>query len=266
MPILKVSDAAVMYETAGSGEPLVLIPGFASGRWSWKYQIGALAREFNVITFDPRGVSRSKLADGATATVERIADDVAALIDKLGLERAHVLGISFGGFVAQDLALRYPSKLSRLVLACTSYGGAGHVAPALEVLMAFSSTAGLNTRERIRQYLTMAFTPEFVADQPEIVDEFCRLREENVVPERVYMDQLLSATKFDAAARVGEIDAATLVLTGDGDMVVPRQNSVNLAAAIPGAKMVTIADAGHMFFVEKAEEFNSAVVDFLTRE
>src|SRR5205814_6419365 len=122
----------------------------------------------------------------------------------LEIGRAHVLGISFGGFVAQDFALRHPGKVNKLVLACTSFGGKGHVLPSMDILAAFASTKGLNSGERIRQYLSVAFTPAFVADSPKAVDEFCRLREENVVPEPVYLDQLASATSFDTSARVAE--------------------------------------------------------------
>lgn len=262
MPILDAAGAAIYFETAGSGEPLVLIPGFASGIWSWKYQIGSLSQGSNIILFDPRGISRSHIVDSAPVSIESIADDIAALLDHQGIESANVLGISFGGFVAQNFALRYPVRLKRLALACTSYGGKGHVLPSMDILAAFASTRGLNSIDRIRQYLTVAFTPEFVADKPEIVDEFCLLREQNNVPEAVYVDQLLSATRFDLSLRVSEITAPTLVLTGDRDTIVPMQNSINLAAAMPKATLKTVTGGSHMFFVEQAQVFNSIVTDF----
>ncbi len=160
--------------------------------------------------------------------------------------------------------MNFPERLNKLVLACTSYGGAGHVPPSPEVLSAFASTAGLNSGERIRQYLTMAFTPEFVADNASQVDKFCDLREQNEVPFDVYQAQLLSATTFDTGSRVQEIAAQTLVITGDRDSVVPMQNSVNLASQIPNARLEVINNAGHMVFVEQADKFNQIVKDFLT--
>lgn len=262
MPTLKIGDAAVYYETAGSGDCLVLIPGFASGSWSWKHQTAAFSKDFGVVTFDPRGVSRSTA--GAAVTIEAISDDVAALLDHLGVERANILGISFGGFVAQDVAFRYPDRVAKLVLACTSYGGKGHVAPSMEVLTAFASTKGMNSAERIRQYLPMAFSPGFVERSPEVVDEFCSLREQNTVPERVYMDQLVAATTFDFSGRSGGIGAETLVISGDRDTIVPAQNSVNLAAAIPNSRLELVEGGGHMMFAETPELFNSKVIDFLT--
>ena len=106
----------------------------------------------------------SALRHGAEVSIENIADDVAELLDKLEFEAAHILGISFGGFVAQEFALKYPRMVKKLVLASTSFGGPNHVAPSIEVLAAFASTEGLNSSARIRQYLTMAFSPNFVRD------------------------------------------------------------------------------------------------------
>lgn len=263
MPLLDVADATLYFETSGSGDPLVLIPGFASGVWSWKHQLDQLSLHFNVIVFDPRGISRSQVSDEATVSIAAIADDVADLLDHLRIHKAHILGISFGGFVAQDLALRYPDRIDRLVLACTSYGGKGHVLPSMDILAAFASTKGLNSRDRILKYLTMAFTPVFVEETPDVVNEFCALREMNGVPEAVYMNQLISATTFDSSSQIAGIDAPTLVLTGDNDTIVPVQNSINLAATMRSARLETIPGGSHMFFVERSEIFNSTVVRFL---
>lgn len=264
MKTFTTAGARLAFETAGSGQPLVLIPGFASGIWCWTHQIGPLSERFEVVTFDPRGIAGSDSGERA-ATISQIADDVAALLDHLDLDSAHILGISFGGFVAQDLALRFPSKVQKLVLACTSFGGTEHVAPSAEVLMAFASTKGLNSAGRIRQYLSMAFQPNFQVEHADVVDAFCDAREKNVVPEEVYLQQLTSAMGFDFAGAAKTIGADTLVLTGDADTVVPTANSVNLAAAIPNATLTAVEGAGHMFFIERADEFNGAVIDFLTK-
>lgn len=263
MAIANFADAEIYYEISGEGHPLVLIPGFASGAWSWAWQVGSFSDRFRVITFDPRGVSRSTLSDGADVSIEAIADDVANLLDAIGLDSADVLGISFGGFVAQEFALKHPQRLGKLVLASTSFGGPNHIPPSAEVLAAFTATDGLNTSERIGQYLTLAFSREYAAANGPAVERFCRLREENVVPRDVYMRQLQSAMDFDAEDRIRKIAARTLVITGDDDTVVPPQNSRNLAAAIPNAGLKVIEGSGHMAFVEKAAEFNRIVREFL---
>ena len=266
MGTLKVSNAQLYYEESGSGEPLVLIPGFASGAWSWSWQFDALAKNFRVVTFDPRGIARSTIAAGEAVSIPSISDDTVGILDKLELERAHILGISFGGFVALDLALRYRDRVDKLVLASTSFGGPNHVAPSMQVLAAFANTEGLNTSERIRKYLTVSFSPEFVETNSETVERFCQLREENSVPQDVYMQQLQAALNFNVEKEVGKIRAETLVVTGDQDAVVPAQNSQNLAAAIPTSRLEFIRSTGHMAFVERADEFNRLVAEFLKKD
>lgn len=262
MPQIQVGDAELYYETHGEGEPLVLIPGFTNGLWLWFKQTKAFARRFRTIVFDPRGVGRSE-GGRAPATIRGCADDVAALLSALGVERAHVLGASFGGFVAQEFALAHPRHLDKLVLCCTSFGGVRHVLPSASTLQAMASAEGLNTEERTRRNLRPAFTPQFLAQRPEEVEEVTALRLRHPVSELTHLAQVQSAATFDAGMRVSQIEAPTLVVTGDEDAIVPPGNSRNLAASIPGARLSIIEGAGHMVFIERAEEFNRAVVEFL---
>lgn len=259
----------LFYETHGAGEPLLLIPGFASGAWNWFRQIDDLSQDFKVITFDPRGIGRSKAENEAeleNLSMNVFADDVLHILDKLEIEKAHICGASFGGFVAETFALNFPERLGKLILACTSFGGAHHVPPDLEILMAFASTDGMNTSERIRKFMIPAFTPEFTAEFPETVEKVCRLRENSVVPEKIYTAQLTTATTFDYKDRVREIENETLIITGSNDKVVPVQNSINLAEKMPNATLEIIKNGSHMFFVENAEEFNRKVKEFILQK
>jgi pimeloyl-ACP methyl ester carboxylesterase len=264
MPEARLRDVRLYYETRGDGDPLVLIPGFGNGLWVWFKQVEELARRFRVVTFDPRGVARSGGRDEAFRMAD-LADDAAELLDALGIESAHVLGASFGGFVAQEFALAYPERTRSLVLSCTSYGGPGHRPPAPETLAAIASTKGLNTRERVRETLLLAFSPRFVGEEPAEVERVIRLRAENDVPEHAYLRQLQAAVAFDASARAGAIGAPTLVITGDADVIVPHENSLNLAAAVPGAALRVVEGGSHTFFIERPGEFNRAVVEFIER-
>lgn len=265
MPNDRLESRNIFYEIYGEGDPLILIPGFASGAWSWFGQVGDLSKDFRVITFDPRGIANSKIPDAENVSLETIAGDIAALLDELKIERANVLGASFGGFAAQEFALAFPERLNKLILACTSFGGVNHIAPAWEVLIAFVSTEEMNSSARIRKFMIPAFTPEFRALNSAIVEKVCLLREQNIVPENVYLAQLRAATTFDAEKRIDKITAETLVLTGDVDIVVPSQNSYNLAKTIPNATLKVIKGGSHMFFIEKADEFNKIVKDFLSK-
>lgn len=264
MPLAKITNGEIFYEHKGDGPALILIPGFASGAWSWNWQIDALAEKFTVVTFDPPGIAASS-APEAPLTILSLAISTAWLLDALNIERAHLLATSFGGFIAQEFALAFPDQVEKMALACTSYGGIGHVPPSPEVLAAFASTKSLNTEERMRENLLIAFNPEFVGAHPDQTDAFCKLRAENYVSEDIYLQQLNAALAFDTSDRVKNIAAPTLILTGDRDIVVPPQNSRNLAAKIPGSELRVVDGGSHMFFVEQADEFNRTVIEFLER-
>jgi pimeloyl-ACP methyl ester carboxylesterase len=230
--------------------------------WIWFKQVAELAKKFRVIAFDPRGIARSG-GGNEFSSMRRLAEDLEALLRALEIERAHIVGASFGGFVAQEFALAYPEKTNTLTLCCTSYGGTGHVPPSAETLNALASTKGLNTGERVRENLLLAFSPEYVASEREEIEQVIALREANYVSEQVYLHQLQAAVAFDASARVQEIEARTLVITGDADIIVPMQNSRNLAERIPRAELRIIHGGSHTFFIEKAEEFNRALCEFI---
>ncbi len=262
MPLLKVRDTQLYYELHGEGEPLILIPGFGTGLWIWFKQVPKLAEHFRVITFDPRGIARSEGGDHFASMV-MLAEDVKELLCALDIEKAHIVGASFGGFVAQEFALAHPEMTDALVLCCTSYGGTGHIPPSAETLAALASTKGLNTAERVRENLLLAFSPEYIKAEPKEIERVIELREANFVPEHVYLHQLQAAVGFDLAERVRQIDAPTLVITGDADIIVPMENSRNLAARIPQAELGVVSGGSHTFFIEKADEFNQAVIEFI---
>lgn len=255
----------LFYETHGKGEPLVLISGFASGAWIWFEQIEELSKSFQVITFDPRGVSHSKfeITETPLVSIQLIAKDICQILDELKIEKANILGTSFGGFVAQEFALNHADRLNKLILACTSFGGQNHVPPSMEVLMSFASTDSLNSSERIRKYIQPTFTEDFWLNRQEIVQKVCRLREENIVPEAVYFQQLQAAMTFNKEDKVSKIKAETLIITGMNDRVVPVQNSVNLSKMIPNSKLEIIENGSHLFFIEQAKEFNEIVTSFV---
>lgn len=220
MPKITVNGFNLYYEVEGDGEPLILVPGFASGHSLWSRQTPALSRNFRVITFDPRGIDESEKPEGPES-ITLLADDLAHLLLALNIHRAHVLGVSFGGFVAQEFALKYPLMTRKLVLCCTSFGGPNHVRPSQETLTELASTRELN------------------------------------------LTQFEAAVSFNAESRVEGIRAPTLVVSGDADAIVPVENSRNLAAKIPGAKLRIIEGGSHTFFIERADEFNQLITDFL---
>lgn len=261
-----MDGAAIHFETAGFGDPLVLIPGFASGIWSWTWQAD-LAQDFRVIKFDPRGIGKSQPNDKtqlANQSITTFMFDVLSLLDALDIKRANVLGASFGGFVAQEFALRFPERLDKLILACTTVGGKDHISPDIEILRSFTRDPDRPLGEQIRRFFRPAFTERFNAENAGTVEKVCCLREQNEVSDETYLAQLQTAFSFDASDRIGEIKHETFVITGDNDNLVPMQNSINLAAKLPNADLKIIKNGSHMIFVENAEEFNRIVREFLS--
>ena len=264
MPQFTLGNVDIHYEVYGNGDPLVLIPGFAAGAWIWFKQVASLATKFKVVTFDPRGIGQSSF-DSEPLTMRSLADDTAALLHGLGIEQAHILGVSFGGFVAQEFALAYPEATRTLLFCCTSFGGPNHVSPSIDILTAVLSRNGFNTEERIRRILLPAFSPDFVRSHPGEVDEVIKLRLANPVVEEAFNAQLKAGIGFDAETRVNAIKAPTLVFSGDADRIVPVENSRNLAERIPGARLRLVEGGSHLFFIEQPDEFNRTVVEFLTQ-
>jgi pimeloyl-ACP methyl ester carboxylesterase len=263
MALAQVNDIELYYECHGEGEPVILIPGFGNGLWIWFKQIPVFARHFRTIAYDPRGVSRSEKPSG-TMSINMLASDVAGLMTALQIESAHIVGASFGGFVAQEFALAYPEKVRSLTLCCTSFGGPGHIMPSQETLQAMASTKLLNTEERVRKNLLLAFSPSYLENEKDEVQEIIGLRAENPVPEHVYLQQLQAAMAFTAEARLSAIKAPTLIITGDVDIIVRPENSINLAARIPHAETRVVAGGSHTFFIERASEFNEIVCEYIS--
>ena len=253
------------YESHGTGEPLILIPGFASGAWTWFRQTGELSKDFRVITFDPRGIGKSKTGENElqNLSMKTFVEDVLDLLNFLKIEKAHILGASFGGFVAQEFALLFPERVNKLILACTTAGGKHHVSPDIEILRSFTPDPNLPLGTRIRKFFRPAFTDEFNAEHAAEVEKVCRLREENEVAEATYSAQLQVAFTFDLENKIGAIKHETLIITGDRDNLVPMQNSINLAEKLPNATLKIIKNGSHMIFIENADEFNKIVTDFV---
>lgn len=257
-------DSRIYFETHGNGEPLILIPGFASGAWTWFKQVGELSKSFQVITFDPRGIGKSETDLSKIPSMKTFVENVLEVLDELKIERVNMLGASFGGFVAQEFALSFPERVDKLILSCTTAGGIGHVKPDIEILRSFSPDPALTIGERIRKFIRPAFTKEFNERHADEVEKVCRLRETNAVTDEIYFAQLQAAFTFDTSQRLSEIENETLVITGNRDAVVPMQNSINLAGNLPNAELKIIDGGSHLIFIENADEFNKIVSQFVS--
>ena len=257
-----VNGVKLHYEIHGTGEPLLLIEGLGYASWSWFRQIEVLSDSYSVVSFDNRGVGKSDKPD-IPYSIELMADDVARLLESLNIEKAHILGVSMGGYIAQTLAINYPHKVKSLVLGCTSFGGPQSIPLTEEALQSMLKVEGLNAEEVIRQGFKVAISPEFVRAYPDVVDQLVAWRSVNPTPRYAWERQFAAARAFNVESQLNKINVPTLVITGSEDIVVPPQNSIMLAERISGAQLVIIPGGGHLFFIENAEEFNGTVLEFL---
>lgn len=265
MPRVKVGDVHLEYDSHGEGEPLLLIAGLGYDRWAWHRMIPALARRFRVIAFDNRGVGGSDQPPGPYSA-SLLARDTAGLIEALGLQRAHVLGHSMGGFVAQALALERPELVDRLVLGATHFGGPRHAPPTAEALAVLTDVS-LDPVTRFRRGLAVSCAPGFAEAHPDVIAAWMDRRLANPVDPVAYQAQLaiglgLLTEEASFEPRLAAVQAPTLILTGEHDQVVPPRNAFLLAAAIPGSAALILPGAGHFFPIEAPDAAAAAVIGF----
>jgi 3-oxoadipate enol-lactonase len=257
VPVAITENTSIDYDIHGEGPPLILKGGLGFGRWGFFKQIPAFSRHFRTITFDARG--ERDLEGG----VSDLVDDVVALLDHLRVRKAHVLGTSLGGFVAQELALKRPDLVDQLVLVCTSYGGRGLETMSPRALSDMIGLPSLSVERAIRRGLETATSDAYRAQRPEEFQRIVRWRIADSPSLSTYYEQMRAGARFDLSRDVGSITSPTLVIHGAEDRYVPVANAAALAEAIPDAKLRVLDGAGHLVFIERFADVNREVVTFL---
>jgi 3-oxoadipate enol-lactonase len=255
----EASGVRIAWERRGSGPPLLLVHGLGYARWGWEPVVDELAEAHEVVLFDNRGIGESDAPLGPY-TARMLAEDAIAVLDAAGLERAHVLGASLGGMIALQVALDRPERVDRLVLACTTPGGAGAAPMPEQTVRLMQEAPGLPREVAMRRGVENALAP---GADPAVVERIMEHRLATAQPLAAWVAQAAAGAAFDVWDRVGEITAPTLVLTGDLDVVVDPRNSELLAELIPGARLEVFRGTGHLFFWEEPERFVEVVKEFL---
>lgn len=266
MPFASVNEINLYYEVHGTGDPLVLINGLGYDLWMWHKMVPGLAEHFQVLAFDNRGAGRSDKPAGPY-TAQMLADDLAALLGHLGIERATVMGHSMGGFVAQALVLSRPDLVSKLILSATNFGGPNHIPVTQEALVILMDTQA-DPVERLRRGIAVSCAPGFAEANPDLVETWVAHRIEMPLDPQGYQAQLaigLSLTTLEASfePRLKDVQAPTLILFGEHDKVVPPANADLLAREIRDSTTTILPDAGHFFPLEVPEAANKVIIEFL---
>ncbi len=262
MPFIRRDGVRIYYEVAGSGPALLLLEGLGYGLWMWSKQRPVLAHRFTLVMPDHRGNGQSDKPD-TPYTVRLLAEDALAVLDELGVERAHVLGVSLGGMVALELVLHAPERVLGLVLVSTTPGGAASQPMPPATQEAWLAARTLPPREGLRAAMALAFGPGYMEAHPDEVEWILDERLRAPQPDHAWLRQLQAASQFDVADELGRIQHPTLVIAGSEDRVVPTSNAHLLASLIPSAQLVVLEGAGHLVFWERAEEVNAEVARFL---
>ena len=239
-------------EREGTGEPLLLVTGFAISSEIFRTVVPSYATQFDCIRYDNRGAGRSP-APWRLTSIPELAGDAVRLLDALGLDSAHVYGLSMGGMVAQEMAIRFPDRVRALVLGGTTHGGPRAVLPSPKVAAALG-TRGAPARLRAELVGRALFSERFRAEHPDLVRAHLRDLGQHRSSVRGLTSHWWASVYHDTRARLGRIVAPTLVLHGGADELTPVENARRLAALIPDATLAVVEGAGHGYLLEQPEE------------
>jgi len=247
----------VAWESVGDGSPVLLIQGLGYGRWGWEPIVPGLAARHRVVSFDNRGIGDSDKPVGPY-TAAQMAADALQVLDEADIDRAHVVGASLGGMIAQEVAVAAPDRVDRLVLCCTTPGGPNAVAMPEVTTRLFAEAATLAPEVALRRFVENALGEN---PPPSLVDELFARRIANPPDPAGWQAQAAAGMGF--AGVEGEITAPTLILAGTADNVVDYRNAELLAASIPGARVELFEGLGHLFFWERPDEAVQVIDEFL---
>jgi 3-oxoadipate enol-lactonase len=262
MPRAKVNGINMNYMVEGQGDPIVMIMGLGGARSSWRFQTGFFKKYYRTVTFDNRGVGKSD-KPASPYTIRMMADDTIGLMDQLSIVKAHVLGVSMGGMIAQELAINHPERVEKLVLGCT-FARAGSSADSPEMNKAMetygkSSQNEVSQRRLISTMLDLSFNTwsnrVFILPFAKIAIRFFSIAG--------ITEQMKAVSTHDTVERLKMIRAQTLVITGTEDKLVNPISSEIIAKLVPNAKLVRLPGGGHTFFMEMHSDFNREVLHFL---
>ena len=260
----KVGDVNIEYYIEGQGPPLLMIQGMGAQASSWGEPFLTLLRpHFQIIRFSNRGTGLTDKPQ-VEYSIRMMADDAAGLLREMGIEKAHVCGISMGGMIAQELVLNQPEQVQALVLGCTMCGFT-HGTPARpEVWTALAPQAGVPPEEQMRKSWPYISTPEFAERGREFLEGMLRTELVHPTPIATLVRHIGAIQGFDTYDRLGQIQAPTLIVHGERDQLIPAQNAGVLGERIAGSTLRILSDTGHTFFWERPEESAQANVEFLS--
>ena len=259
--MVNVEDIKMSYRIYGDGYPLLLIMGYGGTMNLWEERLlRSLAKKYKVIIFDNRGMGETSSGHKAF-TIEQFADDTYELMSILGIEKTHVLGWSMGASIAQELALRHPEIVNKLIL----YASLCHpeiFPPEPKVLTKLENTLGIPSQKGY-EWLRLIFPPTWIKHNQDRIREIFQRPLGNMNPETIAKQAEAINMWEGTCNRLPFLDHETLVIDGNDDLILPSENSEYLASKLPNSKLVLIAEAGHALMFQYPDKFNLIINLFL---
>lgn len=258
MPFAENDSVKIFWDAEGSGAPILLLAGLGRASNAWYRTRPVLNQGYRTIAMDNRGAGQSDAPPGPYS-IEQMAADASAVLKAASVNTAHVMGLSMGGMIAQEFALKYPSKVRSLILGCTKPGGPESVPTEKEAqrVLATRNSDPDEFGAAVRPYI---YHPSTSAER---IEEDMVQRREWYPSSEAYSAQLRAISAWDSYSRLSEITAPTLVIHGENDRLIPAQNAKLLASRIRAAKLVIIPKASHIFTTDQTEAAHAAILEFL---
>jgi len=261
--MVKVNEINMYYEVSGDGFPIVMIMGWGgTTEWWDPAMVEELSKQYKVVIFDNRGIGKTDKPE-MKYTVEMFATDTVGLMSELKIEKAHVLGISMGGMIAQEIALNYPERIEKLVL-CSTHSGMSFFSKIMTKLLLFFAKRRMKDPEKGPELLiSLLFTKDFIKENREKIDEIRADFTDSPTSQDDFARQFHAVKKFNTRKRLQNVDKPTLIMHGKKDALISYKEGLRLADLIPYAKLALFDNTAHALFTQETERVLITLTDFL---
>jgi len=256
-----VGDIDIAYKMFGSGDPIVLINDYSAPLEFWDSTLlKKLATNHTVILFDNRGIGNTT-SGNMTFTIPQFAEDTSSILDALKIKRADVMGWSMGGFISQELALKHPDKVRKLIIYASACGGTESVPPTQDVLKIISDQSGTSL-DKIKRSIPLLFPAEWRTENPNYLQNL-PITTEKISDETLNLQTQAIMNWAGTCDRLNMISQPTLIVVGTKDILTVPSNSLFMTEKVPGAWLVQMRDGGHGLMFQYPEEFSNVILNFL---